>query len=180
MNPSVLDPPFVVRDMFPLPDAGDRPVNARAARSDAYAIHVTRTLADTLQRLVEMLDGAQVALLTDDVVMALHGGELLDALDGAGVDVQASVLPAGERSKCLEQACRAWDWLAASSIGRRDVLLAFGGGVVNDTGGWIASGYMRGIPYINVPTTDSSPSTRSSAPPPARASVTSSGTATAL
>jgi 3-dehydroquinate synthase len=153
MSPSVLDPPFIVRDKFPLPGVGDRPVVARAARTDAYTIHVTRALADTLERLVAMLDGAQVALLTDDVVMALHGGDLLDALDGAGIDVQASVVPAGERSKCLEQACRAWDWLAASSIGRRDVLLAFGGGVVNDTGGWIASGYMRGIPYINVPTT---------------------------
>jgi 3-dehydroquinate synthase len=155
MTSSVLDraKPFIIRDDIPLPDAGDQPVSARAARTDAYAIHVTRTLEDTVRRLVALLDGAQVAVLTDDVVMALHGGALLDALDGAGLDVQASVLPAGERSKCVEQACRAWDWLAGSSIGRRDVLLAFGGGVVNDTGGWVASGYMRGIPYVNLPTT---------------------------
>jgi hypothetical protein len=177
MTTSVLDRtnPFVVRDQIPMPVAGDQPVNARAARTDAYAIHVTRTLEDTVARLVGLLDGAQVALLTDEVVMALHGGKLLDALDGSGIDVQASVMPAGERSKCLEQAGRAWDWLAASSIGRRDVLLAFGGGVINDTGGWIASGYMRGIPYINVPTTDISPSTAFREPPRARASGTSSG-----
>jgi hypothetical protein len=177
MSPSVLDPPFVVRDKFPLP-AGVRPVVARAARSDTYAIHVTRTLADTVERLVALLDGAQVAVLTDDVVMALHGGVLLDALDGAGIEVQGSVMPAGERSKCLDQARRAWDWLAASSIGRRDVLLAFGGGVVCDTGGWIASGYMRGIPYVNVPITATNRSTGSSEPRPGRASGTSSGAAT--
>lgn len=181
MTSSVLDPtsPFVVRDRIPLPGAGDQPVDARAARTDKYAVHVTRTLADTVQRLVALLDGAKVAVLTDDVVMALHGGELLAALDGAGIDVQASVLPAGERSKCVEQACRAWDWLAASSIGRRDVLLAFGGGVINDTGGWIASGFMRGIPYLNVPTMASSRSTGCSARRRGRASGTSSATATA-
>ena len=151
MTTSVL--PFVVRDEIPMPGTAGLPVLARAARSDAYSIHVTRTLDDTVTRLVELLAGAQVAVLTDDVVMELHGGRLLDALAGAGLELQVSVMPAGERSKCLGQAARLWDWLAAGSIARRDVLLAFGGGVVNDTGGWVASGYMRGIPYINLPTT---------------------------
>ncbi len=155
MSTSALSRPnaFVVRDEISMPDAAAGPVHARAARRDAYPIHVTRTLDDAAARLLELLDGAQVAVLTDEVVMELHGGPLLDALTGAGVELQVSVLPAGERSKCLEQASRLWDWLADSSIGRRDVLLAFGGGVINDTGGWVASGYMRGIPYVNLPTT---------------------------
>ena len=155
MTPSTLDRTnaFVVRDDIAMPDRAGPPVNARAERRDSYPIHVTRTLEDTAARLVELIAGAQVAVVTDEIVMRLHGADLLDALTGAGVDVQVSVLPAGERSKCLEQAARLWDWLAASSIGRRDALLAFGGGVINDTGGWVASGYMRGIPYINIPTT---------------------------
>lgn len=144
---------FVVRDEIPMPDAAAGPVHARTARRDAYPIYVTRTLEATVARLVELLDGAQVAVLTDEVVIELHGGDLLDALADAGVELQVTVLPAGERSKCLAQAARLWDWLAESSIGRRDVLLAFGGGVINDTGGWVASGYMRGIPYVNIPTT---------------------------
>jgi 3-dehydroquinate synthase len=155
MTTSVVEPasPFVVRDAIAMPDGDDAPVQAHAARADAYTIHVTGTLDGAVARLAELLDGAQAAVLTDEVVMRLHGRALFTALDGAGIEAQASVLPAGERSKCLERAGELWDWLAGSSIGRRDVLLAFGGGVINDTGGWVASGFMRGIPYVNIPTT---------------------------
>jgi 3-dehydroquinate synthase len=62
-------------------------------------------------------------------------------------------VPAGEASKSIEQAIALWDWLARSDLARRDVVIAFGGGVVADLGGWVASGYMRGVPYVNVPTT---------------------------
>jgi 3-dehydroquinate synthase len=48
---------------------------------------------------------------------------------------------------------RALDWLAGTSIARRDIVLSVGGGVVIDTIGWVASAYMRGVPYINMPTT---------------------------
>src|SRR5215467_12057986 len=50
-------------------------------------------------------------------------------------------------------ACQLLDWLAQTDTRRRDILLAVGGGVVIDTAGWVASIYMRGISYINVPTT---------------------------
>jgi 3-dehydroquinate synthase len=62
-------------------------------------------------------------------------------------------IPPGEQSKSLTMACHIMDELASSQLGRRDVLIAVGGGVVIDTVGWVASSYMRGIPYINVPTT---------------------------
>jgi 3-dehydroquinate synthase len=145
-------PAFVVRDAFPLP-ADERPVRARAARTDSYTIHVTRSADAALDRLSALLDGAKVALVSDENVMERHGRQLLAGLQDRDIDVIASVLPAGERSKSLEQATRLWHWLAESSIARRDVLVSFGGGVINDTAGWVASGYMRGIPYVNVPTT---------------------------
>jgi 3-dehydroquinate synthase len=145
-------PAFVVRDAFALP-ADERPVRARASRHDSYAIHVTRSANDALDRLSTLLNGAKVALVSDETVMDLHGSRLLAGLQDRDVNVIASVLPAGERSKSLEQATRLWHWLAESSIARRDVLVSFGGGVINDTAGWVASGYMRGIPYVNVPTT---------------------------
>jgi 3-dehydroquinate synthase len=61
--------------------------------------------------------------------------------------------PAGEASKSLSTAVGLLDWLAGTDLARRDVVLAVGGGVVIDTVGWVASAYMRGVPYINVPTT---------------------------
>jgi len=152
-TPTIERPQFRVRDAIPLPRQREQAVQARAARSDSYPVFVTRSLPDTLARLTQMLDGAQVAIVTDETVMALHGGALLDGLRDADVDVLVATLPEGEPSKSLEQAVNLWNWLADSSIARRDVLVTFGGGVINDTGGWVASGYMRGIPYINLPTT---------------------------
>ena len=46
-----------------------------------------------------------------------------------------------------------WNWLAHTGLARRDVVITFGGGVINDLGGWVASAYMRGVPYVNLPTT---------------------------
>jgi 3-dehydroquinate synthase len=143
---------FRVTDAIPLPAHGAL-VTGRATREDAYPIVVCRTFADTIDRVVDWIDGAAVAVITDDVVEALYGATLLRALREAGKDPLVRVLPAGEASKSLEEAVAAWHWLAGSDIARRDVLIAFGGGVVADLGGWVASGYMRGIPYVNVPTT---------------------------
>jgi 3-dehydroquinate synthase len=78
---------------------------------------------------------------------------LVRGLREAGVAPLVHVLPAGERSKSLERAIELWDWLASSDLARRDVVVAFGGGVIADLGGWVASAYMRGLPYVNVPTT---------------------------
>jgi 3-dehydroquinate synthase len=142
-----------VHDRFPLA-AGSDPIVARTGRTDRYTVHVARTHDDAERELVHLLGTARVAaVITDATVEALYGGRLLAALRGAGAQVIAHAIPAGERSKSLEQAVRLWNWLARSELGRRDVLIAFGGGVVCDLGGWVASAYMRGVPYVNVPTT---------------------------
>lgn len=146
------DERFVVRDAVALPNR-ESAVEGRASRADAYPVHVTRSTDTLVQRLWDLVGDAKVAIITDRTVKELHGAPLLDAIDGAGIDAAVSVLPPGEVSKSLDNAVKLWDWLAHSALARRDVLLTFGGGVINDLGGWVASGYMRGIPYINLPTT---------------------------
>jgi 3-dehydroquinate synthase len=141
-----------VIDAIPLPDPADR-VLARAARREEYPIFVCRTIEEALDRLLALVDGADVAVLTDEVVEALYGGVLVRALRDAGKEPLVRVLAPGEASKSLDEAVAAWHWLAGSDIARRDVVIAFGGGVIADLGGWVASAYMRGIPYVNVPTT---------------------------
>ncbi len=145
-------PGFLVRDFVPLPDPAAE-LTARARRDDAYPIHVVGDAARLTELLVEALEGEAVALLTDDTVEALYAGEVVAGLRRAGIDVLARSVPAGEPSKCLDRAVELWDWLARSSIGRRDTIVNLGGGVVCDLGGWVASGYMRGLPYVNLPTT---------------------------
>jgi 3-dehydroquinate synthase len=129
------------------------PVEGRASREDAYTIHVTTSLAETAERLTELIGGAKVAIVTDSTVMDLYGPTLVRALERAGIEPEIAAIPPGEKHKTLGQACRLLDWLTGTQIGRRDVLVNIGGGVVIDMGGWVASAYMRGIPYINLPTT---------------------------
>ena len=143
---------FVVKDAIELPAAGAI-VQARAERRDEYVVHVTADMATAYARLSELIAGRSVAVLTDETVEALYGSTLLRHLRAAGADPILHAVPPGEPSKSLDQACALWDWLAGSDLERRDVLVTFGGGVIADLGGWVASAYMRGLPYVNVPTT---------------------------
>jgi 3-dehydroquinate synthase len=144
--------PLRIRDSIALPRT-DASVTAHAHRSDAYTVHVVAGMRELIERVAELVDGAAIAVITDETVHELYGAQLVRGLRLAGVEPLLRSVPAGEASKSLPQAIALWDWLAGSDLARRDVVLAFGGGVVADLGGWVASGYMRGIPYVNVPTT---------------------------
>jgi 3-dehydroquinate synthase len=142
-----------VRDAVSLPAPGE-PLVASAERRDRYPIHVTTTIEGLVEHLVrELGPGPAVTVLTDETVDALFGATLVRALRAAGFDPLVRAIPPGERSKSLEQAVELWNWLAESGAARRDVLVAFGGGVIADLGGWVGSVYMRGVPVINLPTT---------------------------
>jgi 3-dehydroquinate synthase len=139
-------------DAIELPPVGS-PVEGRSARRDSYPILVTCSFEDTVERLLQMVGDAKVALITDANVAALYGPLVIGALEKAGIETEVAAVPAGERHKTLRQACELLDWLSGTQIGRRDVVVLLGGGVVIDMGGFVASMYMRGIPYIGVPTT---------------------------
>jgi 3-dehydroquinate synthase len=140
------------RDAIELPPPGER-VHGRAARTDSYPILVTRSLGETVECLLELIGDAKVAVVTDSTVAELHGEALLGALADAGVEPDLMAVPAGERHKTPEQVLELLDWLTGTQLTRRDVIVTFGGGVVIDMGGWVASSYMRGVPYVNLPTT---------------------------
>jgi 3-dehydroquinate synthase len=140
------------RDTIELPALGD-PVEGRAERSDTYPIVVTRSVAETVERVAELIGEAKVAVITDRTVADLHGPALLGALAQAGIAPEVAAIPSGERHKTPVQALELLDWLTGTQIARRDAIVTFGGGVVIDMGGWVASCYMRGVPYVNLPTT---------------------------
>jgi 3-dehydroquinate synthase len=143
---------FAVRDAIPLPAPGAI-VRADAERHDAYSVRVTTAVEPALEALSALVAGRSVAVLTDETVEALYASALVRRLRSAGADPLVRAVPPGEASKSLSRACGLWDWLAGSQLARRDVLVNFGGGVIADLGGWVASAYMRGLPYVNVPTT---------------------------
>lgn len=97
--------------------------------------------------------GRRAVLLTDRNVIRIHGAAVRAELERSGREVLDLVVAAGERSKSIASASRLWDALARASVDRSTPLVALGGGVVGDLGGFVAATYMRGIPLIQVPTT---------------------------
>ena len=142
-----------VSKRFSLPSDSNGQIVASARRYDEYPVLVCEDEPTAIRRLRAEIDGRRVALITDHTVASLHADRLTTRLEQAGLRVVATSFRAGEASKSLGTATGLLDWLAGTDLARRDVVLAVGGGVVIDTVGWVASAYMRGVPYINVPTT---------------------------
>ena len=99
-----------------------------------------------------LVQGTRAFLLTDR--NCLRYARSVEAfLVQAGMDVTVLALPAGEAQKTLATAGRIYDRMARAGMDRKSILVAVGGGVITDVGGFVASTYMRGIPSILVPTT---------------------------
>lgn len=141
-----------VRDDHPIPGL-DGPITSSVHRTSTYDIHVTCDEDAALSTLAEVLGDRLVAMITDETVDKLYAEHMREWLARRGLRVRKIAIPPGEQSKSLPTACHLLDWLAQTDTRRRDILLAVGGGVVIDTAGWVASAYMRGLSYINVPTT---------------------------
>lgn len=142
-----------VSERLALPRDLDVPITGSSQRQDEYGVHVCQDEVKAVERLTSEIGGRRVALITDDSVAVLHAKRLAERLTEAGLGVSMTSFPAGEASKNLGTAAELLDWLAGTELARRDVVLAVGGGVVIDTVGWVSSAYMRGVSYINVPTT---------------------------
>lgn len=92
-------------------------------------------------------------IISDDQVAALYGGRLQESLRLAGIDSELFVFPHGEASKHLHTIGELASTLAEHGFDRGDALIALGGGVTGDITGFLASIYMRGIPFVQIPTT---------------------------
>lgn len=83
----------------------------------------------------------------------LYGHRVEAALRAAGFQVAPVTVPSGEASKCLEQLGALWDAFAGAALDRGSAVVALGGGMVGDLAGFAAATYLRGIPFVQVPTT---------------------------
>ncbi|MBI4299875.1 MAG: 3-dehydroquinate synthase [Chloroflexi bacterium] len=91
-------------------------------------------------------------VISDDQVLPLYGARVEGSLREAGFSVAAVAVPAGETSKSLAEASRLYDWLVAQGAERGSAIVALGGGVVGDLAGFVAASYLRGVPFVQVPT----------------------------
>lgn len=119
----------------------------------AYPIHIGRGLLGRADLILPHLKTQRVAIVTNTVVGPLYLERLRAGLEAAGVRTAAVVLPDGEVHKDWETLNRIFDMLLAERCERSTTLVALGGGVVGDMGGFAAACYQRGMPFIQVPTT---------------------------
>ena len=94
----------------------------------------------------------KVAIVSDSNVAPLYGEEVADELTYHGFDVSTFVIEAGEESKNLTEYGKLLSFLAKERFSRTDTVLALGGGVVGDLAGFAAASFMRGVHFVNVPT----------------------------
>ncbi len=119
----------------------------------SYDIEIGQGLAGIGPRLQGLGLGRKMALVTNPRVRKLYGQQAMDSLKAAGFVVMAVEIPDGEQSKSLDWANSIYTALLINSFDRKSALVALGGGVIGDLTGFAAATFMRGIPFIQVPTT---------------------------
>lgn len=110
-------------------------------------------LGASLKKLPAVAAAPRLLVLTDANVGPLYLDAATASLKEAGFRVSSITVPAGEEAKSLAVAGEVWNAMAALSLTRDCAVVALGGGVVGDLAGFVASTYMRGIPFVQVPTT---------------------------
>jgi len=120
----------------------------------SYEILIDRNLLERAAPLLkEVLAPSQAVVVTHPSIGKLHGEALFKSLTGLGIPTRFIEVPEGEGSKSLAQVGELYDRLLEMQCDRRAVLVAFGGGVIGDLTGFVAATYLRGIPFVQVPTT---------------------------
>ncbi len=120
----------------------------------SHEIRIGRGIMDRVILLVaKNMKASSYVILTDSHVNRLHGQKMLAAFADAGMNVSLIEFPAGESSKNIATVMNVAGKLLELGADRGTVLIALGGGVVGDLTGFIASVYMRSVPYIQIPTT---------------------------
>ncbi len=117
----------------------------------SYPILIGRDLLQGGVRLSSFMRGRDCLVVTNDVVGPLYRERLEPAL--GAVDATTVILPDGEANKTLGTMATILDGLVAARAGRDTTIVALGGGVVGDIAGFAAASYMRGVDFIQVPTT---------------------------
>lgn len=119
-----------------------------------YPVFVSRGI---LKQLGSKMKGTglsgTVNIISDDTVFSIYGAAARESLQKAGFKVNSFTVPAGEASKNISQATKIYDSLIERRVERQDIIVALGGGMIGDLAGFVAATYLRGLSWIQVPTT---------------------------
>ncbi len=119
-----------------------------------YDVLVERGILTKCGELIApLMNGKKCAIITDDNVDALYADTVTASLEANGISVVKFVFPHGESSKNAQTLLQIYEFLCMNEITRSDCLIALGGGVVGDITGFAAATFLRGMQYVQIPTT---------------------------
>ena len=119
-----------------------------------YSIMIKKNLLTEIgEHLHSTYSNKKIAVVTDTTVDALYGNLLIKSLSSQGFSVTKIVIPVGEKSKSMTMLEYLYGEFLDFKLSRSDLIIAFGGGVVGDLVGFAAATFLRGVPYIQIPTT---------------------------
>lgn len=119
-----------------------------------YSIRIGSGILDDLgAATAAVVTGRRCLVVTDETVQPLYGAQVEASLSSAGFQVTTVAVPAGEDSKKATVLAKLWETAAEAEMDRRSVVVALGGGVVGDLAGFLAASFLRGVDFVQVPTT---------------------------
>ncbi len=126
----------------------------KVSASKEYNVHIGKGLLDNVgEMLCQIKKPCRAVIVSDDTVFSLYGERVRASLEKSGYTVYDFVFPHGEKSKSLESFAEILEFCAEKSITRTDLLVALGGGVTGDLTGFAAASYLRGVDFVQIPTT---------------------------
>lgn len=126
----------------------------KVSASKEYNVNIGTGYLDNIgEKIAEIKRLCRVVLVSDDTVFKLYGERVKKSLTDAGFSVCEFVFPHGEDAKSLENFGKMQEFCAENSITRTDLFVALGGGVTGDLTGFVASTYLRGVDFVQIPTT---------------------------
>lgn len=126
----------------------------QSSHHETYPVFIESSLFDRMDEFVQFLnvDPDQIVVVTQEKLQKLYGIRIDDALNRLTIPHSWIVIPDGEKAKDLNEIAQIYEQLSKANVSRKTLLIAFGGGVVGDVTGYAAATYMRGIPFIQIPT----------------------------
>lgn len=119
---------------------------------DSYTIYIENGLLHHVDKIIaQVYKAGKIAIISDDNVFPLYGSLIMDKLSPF-YEVTAIVIPHGEQSKRFDILPEIYSQLLDAHLTRTDLIIALGGGVIGDLAGFVASSYLRGIKFIQIPT----------------------------
>jgi len=141
------------RELGPQLKANDDVACLVETATQSYPVFVGHGLLDKLgEKMSKAALSGTATIISDENVFPIYGSKVEGVLKDAGFAASSFVVPPGEETKSMDSAIRIYDFLVQRRTERDDIIVALGGGMVGDLAGFVAATFLRGMPWVQVPT----------------------------